>query len=218
MNTYIDIKDCVPRLKPGVKYAELQIKSGSVYEVEFTRQKTGYGEKTFFVCPKCGSRRTKLYIWRGRLLCRECYPLPVYRGIKNVVMGGDDYISHRMMRFADKEGIQLKRFPFCYLDYEKPKYKHGERWCMTITKLQAFENMRNQAIFFRKRYSLPVINSILQERNAYLYALDLYDIYKYFYDWDRGYLEFPGNAGKVQASGVCSNATQYQMGVLKTIS
>lgn len=44
--------------------------------------------------------------------------------------------------------------------------------------------MRNQAIFFREYYLVVVIQSILKEENIYLYALDLYDMDKYLYNWD----------------------------------
>lgn len=54
---------------------------------------------------------------------------------------------------------------------------------MTITKLQALENMRLQD----ERYSIEVINSIFEEKNLYLFTLDLYDIYKYVINWEAGY-------------------------------
>lgn len=55
---------------------------------------------------------------------------------------------------------------------------------MVLKKLQELKNMRNQAIFFREYYLVVVIQSILKEENIYLYALDLYDMDKYLYNWD----------------------------------
>ena len=107
--------------------------------------------------------------------------VPVYGSIKNVTPGGSDYIAHRMCSLARREDIPL-RFQFHYLEYQKPKYKHFEKWHMTIAKLQSLENMRNQAIFFKKRYSLDTINSVLAERNIYLYVCNLHDLDPYFYD------------------------------------
>jgi len=57
--------------------------------------------------------------------------------------------------------------------------------------------MRIQALSFNKRYSEKTIRSVLQERNVLLYVLDLYDIDRYFYNWDIGYLEFPGNPNDI---------------------
>lgn len=192
MNIFIDIRDCVKSGARDMDSADIRLETGSVFTVDFSRQKTGYGEKLFFICPECGSRREKLCVLGNRLLCRECYPLPVYQSIKNVSVGSCDYIEHRMKILAKREGIILKKFPFIYLEYEKPKRKHFEKWHMAITKLQALENMRFQAIFFKKRYSLEVINSVLNANNAYLYTLDLYDMDKYIYDWEVGYREYPG--------------------------
>lgn len=93
-----------------------------------------------------------------------------------------------MKRLAEKERITIKRLPFCYLDYEKPRYRHFDAWHMAITKLQALENMRMQDE--SKRYSLEVINSIFEEKNMFLFVLDLYDIYKYVIDWEVGYSEY----------------------------
>lgn len=197
MRTYIDIKDCTDMCAELPPAASFMLQdNGRQYDVEFTKQKTGYGEKNFFVCPKCGSRRTKLYLYRTLLLCRKCYPIPIYRSIKNVTPGGYKYIAHKMSVLAQHEGIELKRGPFCYLEYSKPKYKHFEKWHMAITKLQALENMRNQAIFFRKRYPLDVIDSVLKEENVFLYVCNLYDLYEYFYDWEEGSRVFPGESQK----------------------
>lgn len=191
MITYIDIKDCADKCTGLPTAASLTLDNGRQYDVEFAKQKTGYGEKPFFRCPNCGSRTTKLYLYRNDLLCRKCYPIPIYRSIKNVTTGGYKYIAHKMSVLAKREGIELKRGPFCYLEYSKPRYKHFEKWHMAITKLQALENMRNQAIFFRKRWSLDVINSVLKGENIYLYVCDLYDLDKYFYDWEEGSRLFP---------------------------
>lgn len=193
MRQYIDIRDCVASGVHGMDTADVRIESGGTYSLTFAKQKTGYGEKVFLVCPICGSMREKLYILGDSLLCRDCYPLPIYRDIKNVSVGSSTYIKHRMQNLAKKEGIALKRLPFCYMEYEKPKYRHFEKWHMAITKLQALENMRFQAIFLRKRYSLKVINSIFEEKNFFLYTLELYDMDRYICDWDIGYMQFPGN-------------------------
>ena len=212
MRSYIDVKDCIKLGARNMTAAIAKI-NGKEYNIQFTKQRTGYGEKLFLVCPKCGSRRTKLYLYGDGLLCRECYPFPVYDSIKNVSIGSYNYISYRMLGLVRRERIPIK-FPFHYLEYEKPKYKQFDKWHMTITKLQALENMRNQAIFFGKKYSRATINSIFEERNLYLYVCDLYDLDLYFYDWDVGFLKYPGNEPEVKPTGVMSQAGKYQRAVL----
>lgn len=188
MREYVDIRECVALGASKMMAADIRTIDGKEYSVDFTRQKTGYGEKSFFVCPVCGKRRERLYISGNQLICRECYPDPVYRDIKNVSVGSLKYLTYRMKRLAEKERIIIKSLPFCYLDYEKPRYRHFDSWHMTITKLQALENMRMQDE--SKRYSLEVINSIFEEKNLFLFTLDLYGIYKYVIDWDTGYSDY----------------------------
>lgn len=188
MREYVDIRECVVLGASKMMAADIRTIDGKEYSVNFTRQKTGYGEKPFFVCPVCGKRRERLYISGNQLICRECYPDPVYRDIKNVSVGSLKYLTCRMKRLAEKERIIIKSLPFCYLDYGKPRYRHFDSWHMTITKLQALENMRMQDE--SKRYSLEVINSIFEEKNLFLFTLDLYGIYKYVIDWDTGYSDY----------------------------
>ena len=70
MRSYIDVKDCIKLGARSMPAAIAKI-NGKEYNIQFTKQKTGYGEKLFLVCPKCGSRRTKLYLYGDGLLCRE---------------------------------------------------------------------------------------------------------------------------------------------------
>lgn len=191
MTKYIEIKDCI---KLGIdnetNTVDIKVENNIERSIQFSRQKTGFGNKMFFICPICGSRRTQLFLYKGELMCRECYPVPVYRRIKNVTQGSYKYIGYRMKRFAEMNGIIIKRFPFSYLDYEKPKYKHYEKWIDVIIKLQALENMRKQAHIFGVKYKPEVINSVFKGENIYLYVCELYDLEKYSYDWEEGYIKF----------------------------
>ncbi|WP_312427106.1 hypothetical protein [Lacrimispora sp.] len=184
------------------------------FHVKITYQKTGFGEKPFLCCPECGCRRVKLYLFAGMLLCRDCLPYSIYRGLTHTTKGGHKYIKYRMQRLAAKNGIILKG-PFHYANYPKPNGKNDDAWEMVLKKIQALENMRNQALSFNKRYSEKTIRSVLQERNILLYVFDLYDIDRYFYNWDEGYLAFPGNPNDIEASGLTSSANAYQRAALK---
>ena len=198
---------------PKDYYPPRLLVNGEGMDIAFEKQRTGFGEKIFFKCPICGSRRTKLYVCQHRLVCRGCITYNPYYSITHTTKNGYENLSYRMRGFAKKHDIDLK-FPFFYMDYPKPKWKHEERWCEILAILQALENMRNQAIFFNKRYKTIVIQSVLQGKNMFLYACELYDLYKYFYDWDEGYLMYPGNKEKIQVKGITSSCTPYQNRVL----
>ncbi len=83
--------------------------------VELARQKTGYGYKTFMVCPRCGSHRAKLYYHRSELVCRDCYPVRVYKTRQDSIDGGYEEIGYRMNRLAARYGIQIEQ-PFILSD------------------------------------------------------------------------------------------------------
>lgn len=183
MKTYIDVKDFNKLGCKELQTAMIQLKSGRKYSIQFSQQKTGYGKKLFLICQGCSSRRTKLFVCGNELLCRECYPLPEYRGIKNVTPGGYEYIEWRMLMLARSKQIPLK-FPFHYLEYQKPKYKHFDKWQEAIKKLQALENMRNQAIFFKKRYTLKTINRVYHGQHSLLKQCSLQELDRYFYRWE----------------------------------
>jgi len=182
---------------------------GKAYHLNLAYQKTGFGRKAFLLCPKCGSRRTKMYLYGDGLMCRGCLPVRLYRGLTDTGKGSYKSIAYRMNRLAERNGIQLK-MPFCYMDYPKPKGKNADAWSFLLSKLQALENMRNQAIFFNKRYSDKTIRSVIHGNNALLYVCDPYDLYKYFYNWDEGFNNYPGNTEKESVTAITARANKYQ--------
>lgn len=216
---YIAVKDVIEVMKVSEYLGTDQSNAylsidNQPFHVKITYQKTGFGEKPFLCCPKCGSRRVKLYLYAEMLLCRECLPYSIYRGLTHTTRGGHKYIKYRMQRLAAKNEIILKG-PFHYYDYPKPKGKNADEWELILKKLQALENMRNQALSFNKRYSDQTMRSVLQGNNALLYELWLYDLDRYFYNFDEGYLAYPGNPNDIEASGITSNANAYQRAALK---
>lgn len=215
---YIDVKNVMEVMRESEytgtdQYNTYLSVENQPFHAKIAYQKTGFGEKPFLYCPKCGSRRVKLYLHGNVLLCRECLPYSIYSGLTHSTEGGKIHIRYIMERIASKNGIVLK-VPFYYGDYPKPRRKNEDKWVMTLLKLQALENMRNQAIFLNKRYSRRTIRSVLQEKNIFLYVCELYDLEKSFYDWDKGYSEFPGNEKKIEVTGIVGNATVYQRAAL----
>lgn len=74
MKKFIDIQDCVSRGPREMTAATIRLDNDREYEVQFADQRTGYGEKKFFICPKCGSRRTKLYLYGDRFCAGVATP------------------------------------------------------------------------------------------------------------------------------------------------
>lgn len=52
MKKFIDIQDCVSRGPREMTAATIRLDNDREYEVQFADQRTGYGEKKFFICPK----------------------------------------------------------------------------------------------------------------------------------------------------------------------
>lgn len=186
MNYYVDIMDFKEYIEAGYDYADVLINESTQTRLNFTKQKTGYGFKHFFICPVCGTRRSKLYQHQDKYICRTCYPHNVYRTIQNVPKGGNKYIGYRMKRYAEAHNIELKRFPFNYAEYEKPINRKGNGWADELTVLQALENMRYQTYSNNKRWSSKTINSVINWNNSLLYLFDLSEILDNCIHWDKG--------------------------------
>ncbi len=188
MNYFVDIEQFIDDIKAGYDHSDFY-EGGNIHRVYFAKQRTGYGYKHFLLCSQCGTKRTKLYEYCGRYMCRSCYPFNVYVIIQNKAQGGNDYIAYKMKRFAEAHGIVLKHFPFNYVEYDgKPKYKHWDTWSENIEVLQALENMRFQSIFYSKRWNSKTVNSILTRTNSLLYLYDLSEMQdrRYIIPWDKG--------------------------------
>lgn len=182
---YFDVSD----IKPDVDIEQSSTRillDGKPLDIELSRQKTGFGYKLFLQCPICMQRRSKLYIDANILKCRECIPGNIYRRIQHTPNGGDDFISYKMSRFAEINGIEFIRHPFRYYNYLKPKYKHEEKWVINITILQALENMRTQTIQSKKRWSKETLSSVLNGTNLFLHIYEIYYIYEQPMNWDIG--------------------------------
>lgn len=181
MRYYVTIKDIKSILNiKNAKYVDFSC-DGKPVHVGLARQKTGFGYKVFIVCPRCGSRRVKLYMYRDKLICRDCYPVRVYKTRQDSTDGGYEEITYRMNRLAARYDIKIVQ-PFVYyqLHNNKPKNMHQRTWERLLRQLQILANMRFQAIIYRKRYSAECIRYVL--KNC-LYLYSLYDMEKYLIDW-----------------------------------
>lgn len=181
MRYFITVKDIKSILNITNAPAAEFLCEGKPVQVELARQKTGFGYKVFMICPRCGYRRAELYMYRDKLVCRDCYPVRVYKTRQDSTDGGYEEIGYRMNRLAARYGIQIEQ-PFAYYQmlFKKPKYMHQSTWERILRQLQLLANMRFQAIFFKKRYSPGAINYALRHC-VYIYSL--YDMEKYLIDW-----------------------------------
>lgn len=193
MHYFIDIKDFKEEIATGCDHSDI-VTSGSIKNrIHFVKQKTGYGVKSFFICHNCCTRHTKLYYYHNQYVCRLCYPFNIYKNIQNVPKGGSKYIAYRMYRYAETKGIDLRKGPFNYTQYEVPTNKKSNTWVDHLTVLQALENMRCQSIAFKKRWDIKTVNSVLTMSNTCLYLFDLSEMLDYNNRifWDKGAAEFP---------------------------
>lgn len=167
-------------MKKHKDYVELSDTKDKIYLAE---QTTGFGVKYFFRCPRCNSRREKIYsIDHKYLYCRSCIPINIYKGIQNNTKGGDEEIYYRMKKVAEHYNIGSWEFPFDYmqLSLSRPKYMRVKKWEEGIRKLQALENMRFQNILYKNKYNSKTINHVFKNR---LYAYTLLDMRNNFINW-----------------------------------
>ena len=164
-------------LKP-IYISDIPIAHGDVYlsgtAVHLARCKTGYGYRHYFVCPKCGQRRTMLCEFQGQLLCRSCLPFDIYQWRRNLYdEGGMKLITWHMQKLAKSVGIEKLRHPFHYLDYtfDRPRYMRRSKYEKIIKQLQVLDKMRLSAHAGYKRFTAADIKFYTSE-----YFLDLYDI------------------------------------------
>lgn len=149
-------------------------------------QKTGYGQKRFFVCPYCSKRVQRLYQSEGSdWKYRKCSGVNPYYGMQNNTKGGYDEIAYRMRKYADKVGIQFS-FPFNYLDFVLDARTHKKKFRDSVKVLQALENMRFQALFYKTRYSSKLLSQVIKGEHPILQQVTLLDLRENIYDWRTG--------------------------------
>lgn len=139
----LDIRDIPKEYKCGITVC-----GKSIY---MSMQKTGFGEKRFMICPKCGRRRVKLYYHNNEFYCRSCIGINIYMNRTNMYdEGGVHLIMYYIVKVAKKLNIEYKdlKFPLSPEDFlfSKPKYMRWEKFVLIVKQLIALEAMRWRAI------------------------------------------------------------------------
>jgi hypothetical protein len=185
LGNHIDIRQLKGRIKEGT--SKVTLKTGDkVQIIHLGYQKTGHGQKRFFICPDCSNRVEKLYCtaaytWK----CRRCSGAKPYCGIQNSTKGGYDEIAYRMKKYADKRGIQFD-FPFDYLAFTFDRRIKGARFRRYVKVLQALENMRFHALFFKVTYKPGIIRQVTSGKHPLMQNVTLNDLKNNVYDWNTG--------------------------------
>jgi hypothetical protein len=105
-----------------------------------------------------------------------------YWGIQNSTKGGFIDITYRMLRVAEKQNIKLK-FPFDYTDFLLDERERKEGFRKNVRVLQALENMRVQAIYYKTTYPTKIIRLVLDNKHPLMINYSLQDIKKYLLRW-----------------------------------
>ena len=167
--------------------------------IDLCKQKTGFGYKSFFICPCCGEVRAKLYYSNeaNELRCRSCINENVYKYRTNMYdEGGTDLIYYKMFKLARSiEIVEDLKFPLEPLKYiwSRPKYMRHDKWEIVIRQLIILEQLRMNAINFKTKYSAKYINELLEN-----IALQSYEDMEYFsistikeIEFNKAYKELP---------------------------
>lgn len=157
-------------MKPYIKENKDYV-SMKNFKVQIERQKTGYGYKSFLICPECGKRRTKLYSKSiitkclSDLKCRSCVDENIYKYRTNMYDSSLNLIRYKMFKLARSiEIVEDLKFPFEPLRYiwSRPKYMRHDKWEIVIRQLIILEQLRMNAINFKTKYSAKYINELLE--------------------------------------------------------
>jgi ribosomal protein L37AE/L43A len=182
---YFDVRQLKGHIKDDAE--SVKVKTGDkVQVIQFGYQKTGYGQKRFFICPDCSKRVEKLYctkfsVWK----CQRCSGANPYGGIQNNTKGGYDEIGYRMKKYAEKKGIQFE-FPFNYFDFTFDSRMKRAKFRQYVKVLQALENMRFHSMFFKVTYKPGIIRQVMSGKHPIMQNVTLYDLKNNVYDWSTG--------------------------------
>ena len=141
-----------------------------IQDIFISKQKTGFGERKFFVCPECGERRTKIYCYENKekFKCRSCLDKNIYSERCNLYDGGGtaliEYKFFNLISKLDlKQTCKKRHIPFDarYYGSCKPKYMRYEKFELILKQLTALSAMRDTVILQKCSYSTKYINGLL---------------------------------------------------------
>lgn len=151
-------------------YGEEDLQEVKEQEIYISKQKTGFGEKSFFNCPVCGERRVTLYkpLNKKWFRCRSCLDNNIYKERCNAYdAGGTAIIEYKFNKLITKldlsNALTKNHIPFdCRFYWPcKPKYMRYEEFELILKQLTALSAMRDTAILQKAKYSAKSINIIL---------------------------------------------------------
>lgn len=157
-----------------------------IQEILISKQKTGFGYKSFFICPICGERRTKVYCYEGKKVfkCRNCIGRNIYSERCNLYDGGGtDLIEYKFFEIISELDLsktsKKRHIPFDSRYYGpcKPKYMRYEKFELILKQLTALSAMRDTVIFQKCSYSTQYVNGLLNSNSLKkLKIMDIPDI------------------------------------------
>lgn len=110
-------------------------------EVRLSKIKTNFGGfRWAFLCPKCGSRRIKLYMKNRYFRCRECHNL-VHSSSQESYMNRLIRKNHKIQDSLDGEGLCIK-----------PKYMRWKTYDRIMDKKEQVDNEFAYQMFTRYNY------------------------------------------------------------------
>lgn len=162
----LDIKHLKEHIDNDKDY--INIRKSRIY---LGKQRTGYGYKTFFICPECGERRVKLYSDDSKLInlsCRSCRGNNIYKHRTNIYdEGGIELIEYKFYKLLNnidyKKALTNKHIPFDYRFYWncRPKYMRYKKFNHILKQLTVLSAMRDVVILQKHSYKTKDINYIL---------------------------------------------------------
>ena len=124
-----------------VYISEDSIKIGNEVIV-LCKQRTNYGEKTFFICDECLSKRRYLYYINGHWKCRECGNLKYIS--TSTYRNGMDYCDLKIEKILNKLKVEhkIEYYTGDLVPYIKPYKMRWNTFSKLISELKYWQQER----------------------------------------------------------------------------